>query len=1444
MSSSFRQLPARARRVLAATAVLLAILPSGASRADSTPQTLPFSQDWTNTGLITTDDNWSGVPGVVGFRGDGLAGTTGVNPQSIVVESTVVDVNANQLNPNTFTTGGVSEFHIANPVVALQGSGTARAPYLQFHINTTGMTAIHVAYSLRDIDGSTDNAVQPVALQFRVGASGNFTNVPEGFVADASTGPSLATAVTPVSVTLPTTAENQPLVQIRVITTDAVGSDEWIGIDDIAITGTAVSITNPSGAGSASPSTVFPGQASLLTVSVTPGANPASTGIQVSADLSSIGGSPTQAFANNGGNSFSFNATVAPGTTTGAKSLAVTITDAEGRSGSTTISLQVDPPPPPLGHPVISQIYGGGGNSGATYRNDYVELYNPGTAAVDVTGWTVQYASATGGFSASLSQPLAGVIGPGEYYLVALGSGGSVGADLPPANVSGADINMSATAGKVALVSNADPVSAASCPLVDADLIDFVGYGSTANCREGSANAPGPPSGNNVTAILRKNGGSTDTDQNGNDFVTGSPNPRRTAPIAEVGPRVQSTDPGTNGLNAPRDSSITVTFSEPVDVADDWLHLTCITTGTHDDATHAGGPTTYVVTPNANFLPGETCTVTIFKDLVHDQDLDDAGPNTDTLPADYTWTFTVATGAAPPYPPEVHLTMGNPSAATPDVNTPNNYLMEKPEFALSYNRDRGTPNWVSWHLDDSWTGNLVRNDTFRPDPAVPPDWYRVQATDFFSTGFDRGHMTPNADRDDENSIPINQATFLMSNMVPQAPNNNQGSWAKLENHLRTLLPASEVYIVSGPAGMGGTGSNGGLTTTLANGHVRVPAFTWKVALVLPKAPGDDVARVSASTRTIAVIMPNTQIPETSDPNDWQAYLTTVDAVEALTGYDFFASVEDAVEHSIEAGVNGVNPPGTADQLVTAEEDSSQSFTLNAVSMNPSSLTYAILSGPSHGAVTGSDGGRTYVPAPDFAGTDSFTYRVSDSIGTSNTATVTIHVLDVNDAPVAVSDTKTADEDSPLVFAAADLTANDSAGPADEASQILTVASVAAGAHTHGAVGLAGGQVTYVPESDFNGSASFTYQVCDDGFSAGVSDPKCATGTVNVEVAPRNDPPVLTSVPSAATTPELAPYTFVAQASDVDSPSLTFSLLGAPAGAAIDPVTGQFSWTPTEAQGGLGAPYAFKVRVSDGLAATDADVLITVTEVNQSPVLIVGTSQTVSLGDTLTFVAVGSDADVPAQTLTYGLSGAVPAGATIDPATGVFTWTPTAAQSGATYAFNVSVTDGVASTSVAVAVSVTAPLGMERDVLDRIKLLRQGVTDRGDGRILDDIIEDLSEAVQSPYWVDASHLDPRKGDKVFDEDAQAVRELVRLKREGHSAIPDALLQGFIDLLVKATRLLAETAIGEAVAAGGDPGDIAKANADLAEGNQDAALGRPEKAIKDYGAAWRRALGAVK
>jgi DNA/RNA endonuclease G (NUC1) len=1451
MSSSFLRLAARTARVAAAVAVVLSILPPGASRADNTAQTLPFSQNWSNTGLITVADNWNGVPGIIGYRGDDLTTSTGTDPRNILADGTTTPVNvlANQLNPSTLATGGVAEFDtIANPTVALNGSGTADAPFILINISTLGQSAITVAYNVRDIDGSSDNAVQQVALHYRVGSSGNFTNVPAAYVADATTANS-ATQSTSISVVLPANAENQPLVQLRVMTTNAVGNDEWVGIDDISITSSAVPTpTPPTGTGSASPNTLFAGASSDLTVQVTPGTNPTSTGLIVRANLSSIGGSSTQEFVEGPANTFTFTATVAPGTAVGPKSLPVTITDAEGRSGGASIGLSVDQPPPPIDHIVISQVYGGGGNGGATYQHDFVELYNPGTIAFDLTGWSLQYASATGSGWAFTSQPIGGVIAPGEYYLVSLATNGAVGAELPAANING-EVNMSGTSGKIALVSNGEPLSG-NCPLGDPDLVDFVGYGAAADCHEGTANTPNL---SNTLAAIRKNAGNLDTNNNGSDFVAGPPNPRRTAPIVELGPAVFNTDPFINAGSAPRDATITVNFTEPVEpvgVDDHWFHVDCASTGAHDDATVAIiSPRSFAITPNVNFLPGETCSVTVFKDFIHDQDLDDAAPDTDTLRADYFWTFRVATGTAPPYPAEVHLTMGNPSAATADLNFPRNYLMEKPEFALSYNRDRGGPNWVSWHLDDTWIGTLDRNDTFRADPAVPPDWYRVQATDFSGSGFDRGHMTPNADRDKETSIPINQATFLMSNMVPQAPDNNQGPWAAFEGYLRTLLPANEVYIVSGPAdhdatvascsGTGGIGSSGP-ATTIANGHVTVPACTWKVALVLTK-DSDDVSRVDASTRTIAVIMPNIQGIRN---DDWHTYLTTVDEVERLTGYDFFANVEDAAENSIEAGRDGVNPPGTANQQVTAEEDSPQSFTLKVASTNPSTLTYTILTGPSVGAVTGSGGHLTYSPAQDFVGTDSFTYRVTDSVGVSNTSTVTIQVLEVNDPPTAALDTKDAVEDTALTFPATDLTTNDSAGPANEVGQALTVTTVTGGPTTHGSVAMESGVVTYVPEPDFNGPARFTYEVCDDGSRAGLADPKCATGTVEVEVAPQNDPPVPTSVPPAATVPELATYTFTAQASDVDSATLAFSLVGAPAGASINPSTGQFAWTPTEAQGGTGLPFAFKVRITDGTSNTDADIAITVTEVNQAPALVVGTSHSVSLGETLTFVALGSDGDIPVQALTYGLSGAVPAGASINPATGVFSWTPTASQSGSAYAFNVTVTDGVAPTSVPIAVNAVGPLQIERDVLDRVRVLRNATHDRSDRKSLDDVIDDLTEAVLAKYWDDAAHLDPRKGDRVFDENEEAVRELAKLERECHRRIPDALLQGFIDDLVRATRLLAETAISDAIAAHGDARDIAKAREDLADGNRDAARGRADDAIRDYESAWERALKAVR
>jgi uncharacterized protein len=230
-----------------------------------------LTQDWSNAGLITTDDDWALVPSIQGFRGDNLVSSTAVDPQTIVGDSNRLNVIANQTNPGTLSTGGVAEFAIANPSVALNGSGTADAPYLALYLNATGRKDVTLSFNARDLDGSVDNAIQQLAVQYRLGDSGNWINLPAGFVADATTGPSLATLVTPVSVTLPAEANGVPQLQLRVITSNAAGNDEWVGIDDIVVSSTADGggPTTPVVNLSLSSSTASEAAASSITVTAT-----------------------------------------------------------------------------------------------------------------------------------------------------------------------------------------------------------------------------------------------------------------------------------------------------------------------------------------------------------------------------------------------------------------------------------------------------------------------------------------------------------------------------------------------------------------------------------------------------------------------------------------------------------------------------------------------------------------------------------------------------------------------------------------------------------------------------------------------------------------------------------------------------------------------------------------------------------------------------------------------------------------------------------------------------------------------------------------------------------------------------------------------------------------------------------------------------------------------
>ncbi|MDZ4348945.1 MAG: lamin tail domain-containing protein [Xanthomonadaceae bacterium] len=187
---------------------------------------------------------------------------------------------------------------------------------------------------------------------------------------------------------------------------------------------------------------------------------------------------------------------------------------------------------------VVSQVYGGGGNSGAPIRSDFIELFNSGDAPVSVDGWSVQYASATG--TSWARTDLAGSIAPGGYYLVKQADGANTAAPALPTPDATGTIAMASTNGKVALVSSTTSLTGA-CPLgADATIVDFVGFGATASCFEGS----GPtPTLSNTLAALRAADGCTDSDDNSADFATGSPAPRNSAS--------PSTDCGGGGGNDP-----------------------------------------------------------------------------------------------------------------------------------------------------------------------------------------------------------------------------------------------------------------------------------------------------------------------------------------------------------------------------------------------------------------------------------------------------------------------------------------------------------------------------------------------------------------------------------------------------------------------------------------------------------------------------------------------------------------------------------------------------------------------------------------------------------------------------------------------------------------------------------------------------------------------------
>ena len=226
-----------------------------------------------------------------------------------------------------------------------------------------------------------------------------------------------------------------------------------------------------------------------------------------------------------------------------------------------------------------------------------------------------------------------------------------------------------------------------------------------------------------------------------------------------------------------------------------------------------------------------------------------------------------------------HLVLGNPSNAGKD--NPDNLLIERDQYVISYSRDRNSLIWASWWVDDRWLGSTGRQDDFRPDGGLPKGFYQVTASEFRRSGYDRGHMVPSGDR--TANPRDNSLTLLMTNIFPQADENNRGPWRELEEYGRALVypQGKSLYVIGGVYGNKGK-----------IGRVTVPGRIWKVMVVLD-SPDDAVTR---GTEVIAVDMPNSDRIE----SDWTLYRTTIDRIEIATGYDLLSETPESIQDVIES----------------------------------------------------------------------------------------------------------------------------------------------------------------------------------------------------------------------------------------------------------------------------------------------------------------------------------------------------------------------------------------------------------------------------------------------------------------------------------------------------------------------------------------------------------------
>lgn len=241
----------------------------------------------------------------------------------------------------------------------------------------------------------------------------------------------------------------------------------------------------------------------------------------------------------------------------------------------------------------------------------------------------------------------------------------------------------------------------------------------------------------------------------------------------------------------------------------------------------------------------------------------------------------------------VHTTLGLPDGATASLDDPDRHLSVKPQYVQSYNSSLLVSNWVAWALDSSWIGTTDRTDDFRQDDTLPAALPQASNSDYSYSGYDRGHLCNAQDR--SATVEDMSSTFYLSNMIPQAPNNNRGPWLRLETYARELAAAGKhLFIYAGPI-------FNATPVTIGASRVAVPLATWKVVVVLEE-PTRSAASVTSSARVISVIVPNDDAL-VSASDGWALYRTSVNDVQLETGLDLLSDVDTSVQQVLEARID-------------------------------------------------------------------------------------------------------------------------------------------------------------------------------------------------------------------------------------------------------------------------------------------------------------------------------------------------------------------------------------------------------------------------------------------------------------------------------------------------------------------------------------------------------------